>query len=157
MSRRYSYNSDAGERAPLDHSPYALADTRADGTLYSPQRHPASGPPMYDVDASQPQYEDESLPYRDYPSSPPPPPAHSARSGAHPGTHPDSSFARLHQGRAQGGATQGELLLQQPSLYHPLITNLYSALGGTNHSQTVSPPAPITSARLPPVASLASP
>ena len=95
---RYSYDSDAGaERAPLDNSAYA------GNTLPSPQRHPLPARPMYDLDASQPHYEDDSPPYRDHPSSPPLPPVHSA----HPGAHPDSSFAQLRLNRAHGGAAQG--------------------------------------------------
>ncbi|KAI0450009.1 glycoside hydrolase superfamily [Xylaria acuta] len=89
MGPRYSFDSDPGERAPLDNS------------LPSPQRHPVSGPPLYDQDAPQPSYQDvDESPYRDHPSNPPP--IHSA----HPGAHPDSAFARLRQNRAQAGITQ---------------------------------------------------
>ncbi|TRX90927.1 hypothetical protein FHL15_008132 [Xylaria flabelliformis] len=80
MGPRYSFDSDPGERAPLDNS------------LPLSQRH-----------APQPSYEDvDGSPYRDYPSNPPPPPAHSG----HPGAHPDSAFALLRQNRAQAGIAQ---------------------------------------------------
>ncbi|KAI0551873.1 glycoside hydrolase superfamily [Xylaria curta] len=80
MGPRYSFDSDPGERAPLDNS------------LPLSQRH-----------APQPSYEDvDRSPYRDYPSNPPPPPAHSG----HPGAHPDSAFALLRQNRAQASITQ---------------------------------------------------
>ncbi|KAI0183136.1 endo-beta-1,3-glucanase [Xylaria flabelliformis] len=85
MGPRYSFDSDPGERAPLDNS------------LPLSPRH-----------APQPSYEDvDGSPYRDYPSNPPPPPAHSGHPGAHPGAHPDSTFALLRQNRAQAGITQG--------------------------------------------------
>ncbi|KAI0441619.1 glycoside hydrolase superfamily [Xylaria telfairii] len=97
MGPRYSFDSDPGERAPLDNS---LPSS-------SSQRHPAPSHPLYDGDAPQPRYEDvDESPYRDYPSDPPPPPTHSARPSAHPGAHPDSAFALLRQNRAQAGVTQ---------------------------------------------------
>ncbi|KAI0808789.1 glycoside hydrolase superfamily [Xylaria sp. FL0064] len=98
MGPRYSFDSDGGEGAPLDSSSYALRDTAS-----SPQRHSIPARPLYDLDASRPQYEDDSAPYRDHPSSPPRPPVHSA----HPGDHPDSVFARMRQNRTQRGSTQG--------------------------------------------------
>ncbi|KAI1750494.1 glycoside hydrolase superfamily [Xylaria castorea] len=90
MGPRYSFDSDPGERAPLDNS------------LPSSQQHPGPNRPLYDHDAPQPSYEevDSSPPYRDYPSNLPP--AHPA----HPGAHPDSTFALLRQNRAQAGITQ---------------------------------------------------
>ncbi|RYC55727.1 hypothetical protein CHU98_g10480 [Xylaria longipes] len=91
MGPRYSFDSDPGERAPLDN------------TLPSSQRRPVPSHPLYDVDAPRPGYGDvDESPYRDYPSNPPP--THSA----HPGAHPDSAFARLRQNRAQAGITQEE-------------------------------------------------
>ncbi|KAI1298100.1 glycoside hydrolase superfamily [Xylaria venustula] len=93
MASRYSFDSDAGERAPLDDSSsYALRD-RTHATRSSPQRQ----------SIPQPQYEESSPPYRDNPSSPPRPPAHSTR----PGAHPDSAFTQLRQNRAQRRSTQG--------------------------------------------------
>ncbi|GAW15547.1 hypothetical protein ANO14919_049610 [Xylariales sp. No.14919] len=104
MGPRYSFDSDPGEHAPLDNSSYARRDTHADGILpSSSHQHSVPTRPLYDLDAPQPQYEDDSSRYRDHPSSPPRPPAHSS----HPGAHPDSAFARLRQNRAQGGNTQG--------------------------------------------------
>ncbi|KAI0975656.1 glycoside hydrolase superfamily [Xylaria arbuscula] len=102
MASRYSFDSDAGERVPLDDSSYALRD-RANATRSSPQRQSVPARPAYDIDGAQPQYEDDSSPYRDNPSSPPRPPAHSTR----PGAHPDSAFSQLRQNRAQRRSTQG--------------------------------------------------
>ncbi|KAI1114139.1 glycoside hydrolase superfamily [Nemania sp. NC0429] len=113
MGPRYSFDSDLGERAPLDsydrHDTNAHGHGNADSTLPPPsQPHPAAGPPDYDFDTSRRQYEDnETSPYRDHPSSPPrPPAAYAAQYGAHPGAHPDSAFAHLHQNRTQGSNTQ---------------------------------------------------
>ncbi|KAI0542800.1 glycoside hydrolase superfamily [Xylaria digitata] len=102
MGPRYSFDSDPGEHVPLDNSSYTRRDAHADGALPpSSNRHSVPARPLYD-DAPRPQYEDDSPPYRDHPSSPPRPPAHSI----HPGAHPDSAFARLRQNRAQIGSTQ---------------------------------------------------
>ncbi|KAI1419757.1 glycoside hydrolase superfamily [Xylaria sp. FL1777] len=103
MGPRYSFDSDAGEHAPLDNSSYAPRDTRADAAGSLPQQHSLPARPSYNLDASQPQYEDNSSPYRDDPSAPPRPPAHSN----YPSAHPDSAFAQLRQNRAQGRDTQG--------------------------------------------------
>ncbi|KAI0203329.1 glycoside hydrolase superfamily [Astrocystis sublimbata] len=84
---RYSFGSDQGEHAPLDHP------------LPSTRRNPVPNRHRYDldtpVDVQQPQQ------YRDHPSNNNPP-AHSA----HPGAHPDSAFARLRQNRAHAGVAQ---------------------------------------------------
>ncbi|KAI3317388.1 glycoside hydrolase superfamily [Xylariaceae sp. AK1471] len=105
MGPRYSFDEDPGEHAPLDNSSYTRHD--AQGTCPpSIQRKLVGNRPLHDLPVPQPNDEDElSSPYRDNPpTSPPPPPAtHSA----YPGAHPDSTFARLRQNRAQGGNAQG--------------------------------------------------
>lgn len=80
MGPRYSFDSDPGERAPLDTS-YSHHDANANNVLPpSSQRHPVHDHPVYDLDGQQPRYED---------------------------TYADPAFARLQQNRNQGINTQG--------------------------------------------------
>ncbi|KAI1194620.1 glycoside hydrolase superfamily [Nemania serpens] len=147
MDPRYSYDSDPGERAPLDSyarhetSAHANANVNANITLPpSSQPHPASDHPAYDFDTSRPQYEDnEASPYLDYPSSPPRPPA---THFAHPGAHPDSAFARLRQNRTQdSNAQQGGVFSSSsappiPPPHHHAVERTW---GHEAHSSSITP------------------
>ncbi|KAI8631606.1 glycoside hydrolase superfamily [Xylariaceae sp. FL1651] len=110
MSRRYSFDSDPGEHAPLDNP---IVDNSYSHQTHNrlsppPQRHPEVNRPSHDLEPPQPYYQDEpSSPYRDHiPRRPSPPPAVSS---FHPGAHPDSAFARLRQNRAQASNEQRDL------------------------------------------------
>ncbi|KAI1505996.1 glycoside hydrolase family 17 protein [Biscogniauxia marginata] len=109
MSRRYSFDSDPSERAPLDYySNHSYPNAYTSPSSQPSQ--PSSSPRRY-----QPQLEPELEPqpeplYQDHPPSQyqnQKPRHHSpTRTGApiRPGAHPDSAFDRLRQNRRQGGS-----------------------------------------------------
>ncbi|KAI1778731.1 glycoside hydrolase family 17 protein [Hypoxylon cercidicola] len=90
MSRRYSFDSDPGEHAPLDdpNDPYA----------HSSRQHSATRSSSPSAQARFYQDNPSSEPYRGQHPSP-------SRAGAlnHPSAHPDSAFNRLGYNRNSGG------------------------------------------------------
>ncbi|KAI1765661.1 glycoside hydrolase family 17 protein [Hypoxylon sp. FL1150] len=94
MSRRYSFDSDPGERAPLDdpNDPYSHA--------HSNQRHSP-------VRSSSP---NQARCYQDHSSQPYHDQTHSSPSRTsvsnHPGAHPDSAFNRLRHNRPYSGSLE---------------------------------------------------
>ncbi|OTA99606.1 glycoside hydrolase family 17 protein [Hypoxylon sp. CI-4A] len=98
MSRRYSYDSDPGEHAPLDDPNYPYSQQAHSNQHQQTPIHPSS-------QTSQPRY------YQDTPSSSSEQQYRhskhpsSSRAGArnHPGAHPDSAFNRLRQSRRYSG------------------------------------------------------
>ncbi|KAI1137665.1 glycoside hydrolase family 17 protein [Hypoxylon sp. FL0543] len=115
MDRRYSFDSDPGEHAPLDSSNPNPNDPYSRGQAHSSRRQQPSSPPPTGP-SQPPSYQDyrEYQGYQDYPSfyepyrhqthpSPSPP-----RAGApnHPSAHPDSAYNTLRQSRRYSGGAE---------------------------------------------------
>ncbi|KAI1391757.1 glycoside hydrolase family 17 protein [Hypoxylon trugodes] len=98
MSRRYSFDSDPGERAPLDNSNIPYSHQAHSSQQYNSPSHsttsPTRQPPFYQDDPSS-----SSESYR-HPTLPSPT---RAAPPSHPGAHPDSAFNRLRQNRRYSG------------------------------------------------------
>ncbi|KAI1212127.1 glycoside hydrolase family 17 protein [Annulohypoxylon truncatum] len=114
MGRRYSFDSDPGEHAPLDdpNDPYFQRQAHSNHYLnrqqQSPSRSrpssPSSQPPSYrdsnSVTLSSEPYHHHHGYNRDHDSHPSPT---RARPPSHPSAHPDSAFNRLRQNRRYSG------------------------------------------------------
>jgi len=103
MGPRYSFDSDPGERAPLDNSFSPHHDSQAHAHTHG--NPPPADHSLHDLEHHRAHYEDDfSSPYRDHPSTHQP--LQSSVYAPGPGAHPDSAFAQLRQNRAQGSNTQ---------------------------------------------------
>ncbi|KAI1407904.1 glycoside hydrolase family 17 protein [Hypoxylon sp. FL1857] len=112
MDRRYSFDSDPGERAPLDNPNDPYSHEQAHEQAHPNRRRQPSSPPSQPSQPSQPPFYQDFQGYQDNPSSyepyrhqtyPSPP-----RAGApsHPSAHPDSAYNRLRQSRRYSGGAE---------------------------------------------------
>ncbi|KAI2463896.1 glycoside hydrolase family 17 protein [Annulohypoxylon bovei var. microspora] len=111
MSRRYSFDSDPGENAPLDdpNDPYSQRQAHSNHSNHY-LRHHQQQPPLSpsSLESQPPFYQDNnSVPpsSEQYHNSTHPSPTR-AGPPSHPSAHPDSAFNRLRQNRRYSGGAQ---------------------------------------------------
>ncbi|KAI2615310.1 glycoside hydrolase family 17 protein [Hypoxylon sp. NC1633] len=106
MSGRYSFDSDPGERAPLDdpNEPYPSYHAHSNHHQQSSSRPSRPSSPTSQARFYQDHPSVSSQPYRDTNTRHPSP----SKAGAsnHPGAHPDSAFNRLRENRRHSGSPQ---------------------------------------------------